>query len=339
MRPEGLPAAKHGEDGSPIGRLQDTSVGRQLRSRGAADAARPATRWPALTGRSWWPGERLLRPARHGAFLALAVYLVLLGAGHVPLAVDAHAYWAADPVSPYWQSRLGDFDGYFYSPIFAQLLWPLSRLPWNLFAAAWTAVLIAALYVQTGRWFGLVVPLVGVELAMANIHVLLGLTVAAGLVWPAAWAFALLTKITPGIGLLWFAVRREVRPLAIAALATAALVLPSFVLRPGLWIDWVRLVASPLGASNGIEIPLVVRLPVAAALIAWGSRTDRRWTLVVGSWLAVPALWWNSTAVLVALIPLLDRSVPLARLASRRGRPLAPSTAVTAGPVALAASR
>jgi len=296
------------------------------------DEAQRAARHGATAGRSWHPTERILRPARHGAFIALATYLVLLGSGHIPLAVDAHAYWTADPVSPYWQSRLGDFNGYFYSPIFAQLLWPLTRLPWNLFAAAWTAVLIAALYVQTGRWFGLVVPLVGVELAMANIHILLGLAVAAGLVWPAAWAFALLTKITPGIGLLWFAVRREGRPLAIAALATAALVLPSFLLGPGLWIDWVRLVASPLGTPNGIEIPLVVRLPVAAALIAWGGRTDRRWTLVVGSWLAVPALWWNSTAVLVALIPLLDRTVPLARLASRRGRPLAPSSAATPSP-------
>ena len=27
--------------------------------------------------------------------------------------------------------------------------------------------------------------------------------------WPAAWAFVLLTKMTPGIGLLWFAFRRD----------------------------------------------------------------------------------------------------------------------------------
>jgi hypothetical protein len=165
---------------------------------------------------------------------------------------------------------------------------------------------------------------------MANIHILLGLTVAAGLVWPATWAFALLTKITPGIGLLWFVARREARPLAIAALATAALVVPSLVLRPGEWADWIRLVLSPLGTPNGIDIPLALRLPIAAALIVWGGRTNRRWTVVVGSWLAVPALWWNSTAVLVALIPVFDQSVPLARLAAwRRGAlPHASSLAV-----------
>ena len=263
-----------------------------------------------------------MRPARHGAFIALAVYLVLLGSGHLPLAVDAHAYWAADPLIPYRPSHLGDFNAFFYSPAFAQVLWPLTRLPWSLFAAAWTGILVAALYVQAGRWFGLVVPLVAVELAMGNIHLLLGLAIAAGLVWPAAWAFPLLTKITPGIGLLWFMARREGRLLAIAALATAAFVVPSFVFSPGAWADWVRLVMSPLGNPNGIDIPLALRLPFAAALIVWGGRTDRRWTVVVGSWLAVPALWWNSTAVLVALIPVLDSSVPLARLAAWRRGPL-----------------
>ena len=37
-----------------------------------------------------------------------------------------------------------------------------------------------------------------------------------GFRWPFTWAFVLLTKVTPGVGLLWFAVRREWRSLAIA---------------------------------------------------------------------------------------------------------------------------
>ncbi len=44
-----------------------------------------------------------------------------------------------------------------------------------------------------------------------------------GFRYPAAWSLILLTKITPGIGLLWFAVRREWRALAIALGATAAI--------------------------------------------------------------------------------------------------------------------
>jgi hypothetical protein len=321
MHPDRLRAVTTAKGGMPSGRRPAREGARRLRSLFSVDKARRRAGFGATARRSWHPSERILRPARHGAFIAIAVYLVLLGAGQVPLAVDAHAYWAADPLAPYRQSHLGDFNAYFYSPVFAQVLWPLTRLPWSLFAAVWTGILVVALYLQSGRWFGLVVPLVAVELAMGNIHLLIGLAVAAGLVWPAAWAFALLTKVTPGVGLLWFVARRESRLLAIAALATAALIVPSFVLDPRAWIDWVRLVMSPLGTPNGIDIPLALRLPFAAVLIVWGARTDRRWTVVVGSWLAVPALWWNSTAVLVALIPVLDGSVPLARLAAARRAP------------------
>jgi hypothetical protein len=251
--------------------------------------------------------ERLLRPARHGAALALAIYVVALGAGLVPLAVDAHAYWAADPLHPYRPVILGDFDAYFYSPAFAQVIWPLTRLPWQLFAAAWTAVLGLALYVATGRWFGLVlvVPLVAIDLAMGNIHILLGLAVAFGFRWPAAWAFVLLTKVTPGVGLLWFAVRREWKPLGIALGSTAAIVILSAVLRPEAWGEWLTLITGPTAGGNVIPVPLWLRLPAAAVLVTWGARTNRRWTVVVAAWLALPAWWWNGAAMLVGLVPLL----------------------------------
>ena len=250
--------------------------------------------------------ERLLRPARHGAALALVIYIVALGAGLVPLAVDAHAYWAADPLHPYRPVILGDFDAYFYSPAFAQAIWPLTRLPWQLFAAAWTALLGLALYLATGRWFGLVVvvPLVAIDLAMGNIHVLLGLAVAAGFRWPATWAFVLLTKVTPGIGLLWFAVRREWRPLAITLGTTGSIVLLSALLRSEAWQEWLMLITGPTAGGNTIPVPLWLRLPAAAILVTWGGRTDRRWTVVVAAWLALPAWWWNGTAVLVGLVPL-----------------------------------
>ena len=50
-----------------------------------------------------------------------------------------------------------------------------------------------------------------------------------GLGWPAAWALPLLPKVTPGIGVVWFLVRREWRSLAIAvglgiAVCTAVIV-------------------------------------------------------------------------------------------------------------------
>ena len=48
---------------------------------------------------------------------------------------------------------------------------------------------------------------------------------------------------TAGIGLLWFAVRREWRPLGIALGTTLAISAVSFVLAPGLWTSWFDLLA------------------------------------------------------------------------------------------------
>jgi hypothetical protein len=61
------------------------------------------------------------------------------------------------------------------------------------------------------------------EIWGGNIEVLVALAVVLGFRWPAAWSFILLTKITPGVGLLWFAVRREWRSLAIVAVATGGI--------------------------------------------------------------------------------------------------------------------
>jgi hypothetical protein len=271
--------------------------------------------------------DKVLRPARHGAALALVLYVVLLGFGSLPLAVDAHAYWMADALAPYGQSSLGSFDAFFYSPAFAQALWPLTRLPWPLFAAAWSAILGVALYLVTGRWFGLVVPLVGIELAMGNIHILLGLAVAASFRWPAAWVFVILTKVTPAVGLVWYLVRREWRALGIAVGATAAVAAISYVIAPAAWPDWIRLLLSVPEGHTTIPVPLWLRLPAAVVIVAWGARTDRRWTVVVAAWMALPAWWWNGTAVLVGVIPLLDGwtarvgAPPLGRSLSRQQPP------------------
>jgi hypothetical protein len=50
-----------------------------------------------------------------------------------------------------------------------------------------------------------------------------------------------------------------------------------------------------------LPIPLIVRIPVAAALIWWGATGNRRWTVPVGATLALPALWIGGLATLAAL--------------------------------------
>lgn len=269
--------------------------------------------------------SRFARPARDGAFLAGIAFAVLIGAGVLPFAVDAHAYWAANPLDPYHEAALSDFDAYFYSPAFTQAIWPLHALPWPIFAGLWTAAIVVAFTWLSGLWLGLVIllPPVFIEVAVGNIHAFLAVAIVLGFRWPATWAFVLLTKVTPGVGLLWFAVRREWRSLAIALGATAAIVAVSFAIAPPLWSQWLDVLAGRSGATNSdlgwyVAIPLWIRVPAAAALVAWAARTDRRWLVPVAAVLAMPVLWPNSFAVAVGAIPLLA--------ADRAARPGPPAT-------------
>jgi len=226
---------------------------------------------------------------------------------------DARCYWQATLANPYLHSDWNDPIAYVYSPAFLQLVSPLTALPWQAFMAVWTALLVLAVRFLTGPRLlaaGLLFPFAAMEVAGGNVSLLLAAAIVVGFRWPATWSIVLLTKITPGIGLLWFAVRREWRSLAIALGVTAAIALVSFVVLPGQWRAWIDVVvqnalAGKSGTWASVPIPLWIRLPFAIALVVWGARTDRRWTVPVASMLALPALWYGGLSMLLAVIPLL----------------------------------
>jgi hypothetical protein len=239
---------------------------------------------------------------------------------------DARCYWqAAQLGDPYLHSDWNDPIAYVYSPAFLQVIAPLAALPWQAFMAAWTALLLAAVRFLTGPRLlaaGLLFPFTLMEVAGGNISLLLAAAIVLGFRWPATWSLVLLTKITPGIGLLWFAVRREWRSLALALGATVAIVLVSFVFAPDLWREWVDVVQRNLAAGKtgtwaSLPVPLLVRLPIAAAIVVWGARTDRRWTVPIASMVALPALWYGGLSMLLAVIPLTRHSVPAPQLDQR----------------------
>jgi hypothetical protein len=221
---------------------------------------------------------------------------------------DARCYWVPSLADPYRFSSWTDPIAYVYSPAFLQLVSPLAALPWQAFVGVWTAMLILVIRLLTGpRWLALGIAFAGMELAGGNISLLLALAIVAGFRWPAAWSFVLLTKVTPGIGLLWFAVRGEWRSLAIALAATAGVVAVSSLALPGAWIEWIDVLASNAGRDGtwaAIPVPLWARLPVAAAVVVWGARTDRRWAVPVAAMLALPALWYGGLSMLLAVLPL-----------------------------------
>ena len=202
--------------------------------------------------------------------------------------------------------RVRDPIAYVYSPAFLQVLQPIRILPWQAFMAVWTGILLGALVLLTGRrWLAVGVVLALMELAGGNIHLLLAAAIVLGFRWPWAWSLVLLTKITPGIGLLWFVVRQEWRNLAIALAGTAAIVAVSFLLLPDAWFGWAEVLSRVAGRDGtwaAVPIPFVLRFPVALAIVVWGAWTGRRWTVPVAGMLALPALWYGGLSMLLAVI-------------------------------------
>ena len=221
---------------------------------------------------------------------------------------DAYCYWQAPLADPYARSDWTDPVAYVYSPAFLQLLTPLTVLPWQAFLGAWTLVLLAGVRFLTGGfWFAFGVVFALMELAGGNISILIAVAMVVGFRWPAAWAFVLLTKVTPGIGLLWFVVRREWNSLAIALVATAGVFVVSAMFMPGAWSDWITVLSTVSGRDGtwaAVPIPLIARLPVAVVLVVWGARTDRRWTVPVAGMIALPALWYGGFSMLLATLAL-----------------------------------
>ena len=225
---------------------------------------------------------------------------------------DAHVYWSASLSDPYASSVAGVPGAYLYSPAFRQVLEPLALLPWPVFHAVWAAVLVGVIVLLAGPLaiFIFANPLVLFELQAGNIHTLLALAIVLGFRYPAAWAFVLLTKVTPGVGILWFVVRREWRRLGAVLLGTALVVVVSFLVAPGQWVGWVRsLVSNAMIPTSDYSAslfgPLWLRGPVAVALVAWGGLTDRRWTVPVAATIAIPLLALFNLTLLMALVPML----------------------------------
>lgn len=271
-----------------------------------------------------WRGPLTVGAVAVGLLAWLAFHLTYSDAG------DAHAYFAAD-LTDLYGGRQGDPDAYLYSPAFAQAIEPLRWLGWDFFRTAWRAVEVATLAVLTGPFLGLLIFVspFQTEIRLGNINILLGLAVAVGFRWPATWAFVLLTKVTPGVGLLWFAVRREWRNLGIALGMTLAIVAVSFTLAPGSWFDWAASLRGQSDPTNGvvnlITAPLPFRVLASSLLVTWGARTDRRWTVLLAVFLAMPTTAiWNASC-LVGLILLQGSKRGLGhRPAWASGRPTEP---------------
>jgi len=239
-----------------------------------------------------------------GVILAVVYWWYLTTSGGLP--VDVRWYWAADPSNLYPHPELAERNGYNYSPAFEFIVGWWRWMPFEIFVAIWRAILLALLVWMAGPFtiFVLLTVPIASEINAGNIQIMLAAAIVIGFRSPAAWSFVLLTKVTPGIGLLWFALRKRWRDLAIALGVTAVIVAVSFAFHPERWFDYVKLLSGgPVPGVAPYYLPLWVRLGPALAFIAWGGWKGYRWPVVVGATLALPVFYTISPSLLVGVLP------------------------------------
>ena len=250
-----------------------------------------------------------------GAFLALAVFVALFGvsmASQHGVGWDAHAYYVA------WSGGLYEElpetrDAYNYSPLFAQVVWPLTLLPWPAFCALLVGAAAAGVVwlsrplptpLAIGLWL-FCLP----EILSGNIFWLLAVMTVVGFSRGSPWCVAAFTKVVLCLGPVWFLVRREWRQLAGFLATSAALLAVSVAISPGEWGNWIDFLRESAGESSGnvyltpvtLAFPLVARLPIALAVTVFAALTGRRWLLPVAMLLATPVVGWGSFALLAAI--------------------------------------
>jgi hypothetical protein len=251
--------------------------------------------------------------------LGVILRLELPVAGH-PWDNDAFGFWRAWSAGLYSLPWLAH-GAYVYSPAFAQLILPWTLVAWGAAWAIWVALQVAALVGLLGPFPAAValkflwpsLPSYGnavhATINNGNPQLLIAAAITLGMRWPAAWAFVILTKVTPGIGILWFAVRRDWKAFWTSLGVTAAIAAISFAIAPRLWVDWAHLLGQAITANTLqkepiLPLPFLARLPIALAVLLVGALTNRRWTVPVACCLALPAIQLGGFAILVAALPL-----------------------------------
>ena len=241
-----------------------------------------------------------------GTALYVLVHVLVAYAHIGSFGADARAYWLSGHMHDLYARAPGSWGAYLYSPAFAEVIRPLTLLSLTVFCVVWIAAEAAVfawlLFPLGWRWGIPAFLLCAPELGWGNVYAVYALTLAVGLRRPAAWAFPLLTKVSPAVGVVWFAVRREWRSLAIAIGIGAAIALTSFAAAPGDWWAWLRFLHAHSTPTAGI------RAAAGVALAAVAARRDDQWLLVVAMVVACPLI---NPLVAISLFSALPRMIPI----------------------------
>jgi hypothetical protein len=254
------------------------------------------------------------------ALAAVVVWLAVDAAATRRWGHDAHAYWLVQLGPDAYDRIPGQPDAFLYSPAFAQVAQLLTWIPWPAFVTLWTAAAIGTYLwlVRPLRWV-FAVPLLALaieDVALGNITWLLALLAVGGLRVSSVWVPAAYVKVVSGLGVLWYAGRREWRALVVAAGVGLAVLAVSYAISPDMWRAYVELLTTVDGDGT------LPRAAVAAVLIWWAGRTNRPWLVLCSLVLCSPLMLAYALGYLVAL-PRVLRPETLARLNAPFGGPRA----------------
>jgi len=219
---------------------------------------------------------------------------------------DAASYYYA--TTPYeWGDDPPGVGEFRYSPAFLWVIAPLRFLPWEAFAAFWFAGHIGVLLYLRVPWM-LAFPGVVDDVVRGNITTFLALATVLIVRHNAAplWASFFLTKVTPGVAVLWHAARREWRAFMTACVVTTALVGVGWFADPQLWSEWWSSLLA--GSENyprvAVAVPIALRVLAGGLVSIYAAVSRRPWLLPIGILLAMPGWWPYSFAMLVASVAL-----------------------------------
>lgn len=225
--------------------------------------------------------------------------------------LDAAAYHAAWLHDLYGPLEPG-VRRYLYSPLFAQAIWPLTELPWDVFIVVWT-VTAAGIFWWLLRPLPLVwrLPLFVLlcldEVILGNIRALLALALVLSATRPGWWALPLLTKPATGVGVLYYVFRADWGSLARALAWTGGLAAASFAIAPDLWRSWFQFMTSGDVEPTYGALVFGGRLLLAVAIVAIAARRRRYWMVVLAVAIASPVINIPSELSLLTAIPRLWR--------------------------------
>jgi glycosyl transferase family 87 len=245
-----------------------------------------------------------------------------------PRHLDAYSTWNAWSDGSLYPPRWEPVTEYPYGPPLAQLISPLTHVSFKLFNGLWALLQLGVLVWMlgpAGALIALVWPIPSIagygglpyggpvfgSLYNGNPEILVAGSIAFGLArWPGWFTFVLLTKVTAGIGVLWFVVRREWRQVAVLGATMAAVILPSVLVNPEAWGQWLNLLAGAAGHSSAAEVvakepflpvPLIVRGPIGVAVVVLAAWRGWLWAVPIGCFLALPDIHLAGFAVLAAV--------------------------------------